>query len=267
MKYFGRLIKFGIKFIFSTILIIYSITLGLITKRGRQIISLILNHYNLKFLYFTPCPNLPTIAVNSVIGNEEIVILELKSKDGNVTLNELAIINSIVKRAHPKSIFEIGTFDGRTTLNMAYNSPNDCKVFTLDLSPSNADKMLFNPTNYDKTLINNSVCGERILKSNYAFKTKIIQLYGDSANFDFQDYYNNIDIVFVDGAHSYDYALKDSYTALKLLRNNAGIIIWHDYKNGSEVVRAIGTVIYKMPNIKIFHIEGTTFAFFEKNKI
>ncbi|MDP2922977.1 MAG: class I SAM-dependent methyltransferase [Candidatus Omnitrophota bacterium] len=244
---------------------LYSITLGLITKKGRQAISFILNHSGLRFLNMSCYPNLPTISVNSVIGDEQIVVLEPKSKDGNVSLDELVIINGIIKRVHPKYIFEIGTFNGRTTLNMAYNSPEDCKVFTLDLPNNNADKMLLKLTDYDKLLINQSDRGERVLKSDYQFKTKIIQLYGDSASYDFQCYYNSIDIVFVDGAHSYDYALKDSYTALKLLKNNTGVIIWHDYEEGVEVVKAIDAVIRKMPDLKFFHIEGTSLAFCERN--
>ncbi len=32
-------------------------------------------------------------------------------------------------------LFEIGTFDGRTSLNLAFSSPADCEVYTLDTTP------------------------------------------------------------------------------------------------------------------------------------
>ena len=36
-------------------------------------------------------------------------------------------------------------------------------------------------------------------------------------------------MIFVDGAHSYEYVLHDSRHALKLLKDGKGLILWHDY--------------------------------------
>jgi predicted O-methyltransferase YrrM len=62
-------------------------------------------------------------------------LIEGKAKPGNIGVLELAAIVTIAKIVNPSTIFEIGTFDGRTTLNLAKNCPNS-KIFTLDL-PSN----------------------------------------------------------------------------------------------------------------------------------
>ena len=55
--------------------------------------------------------------------------------DGNMAPHELETVASIVATVKPKRIFEIGTFDGRTTLNMALNAP-DAQIYTLDLPAS-----------------------------------------------------------------------------------------------------------------------------------
>jgi hypothetical protein len=47
---------------------------------------------------------------------------------------------------------------------------------------------------------------------------RIIQLYGNSATFEFAPYRDTIDLAFVDGSHSYDYVISDSRNALQLLR-------------------------------------------------
>ena len=58
----------------------------------------------------------------------DIKMLEPQSANGNVTVFELFAINFITAARSPKVIFEIGTFDGRTTLNMAANSPGICSI-------------------------------------------------------------------------------------------------------------------------------------------
>src|SRR5438094_3470483 len=42
--------------------------------------------------------------------------------DGNVSAHELEILSKLVKLTDPARLFEIGTFDGRTTLNLAAQS-------------------------------------------------------------------------------------------------------------------------------------------------
>lgn len=70
------------------------------------------------------------------------------------------------------------------------------------------------------------------------YEKKIIQLYGDSARFDFRDFYDLLDFVFVDGAHSYEYAKFDSETAFKLI-DSRGFILWHDYGSWPRVITAL----------------------------
>ena len=57
---------------------------------------------------------------------------------------------------------------------------------------------------------------------------RITRLWGDSASFDFSPYYDTVDLFFVDGAHTYEYARKDTESASKCVRPN-GVIAWHDY--------------------------------------
>jgi hypothetical protein len=67
--------------------------------------------------------------------------------------------------------------------------------------------------------------GERFSCRGY----NIVQLYGDSGTFDFSPYYGNVDFMFIDGSHAYDYVKNDTLAALKMVRVG-GTIIWHDYR-------------------------------------
>ena len=146
--------------------------------------------------------------------------------DGNVSAFEIDVINRLVKSNNPKTLFEIGTFDGRTTLNMAAHSAPDAHIYTLDLPPSGIDTTALKIDHGDRLFIDKPSSGARFIGSDVLHK--ITQLYGDSATFDFQAYFGKVDFLFVDGSHSRDYVIQDSMTALKLVREN-GIILWHDY--------------------------------------
>ena len=43
------------------------------------------------------------------------------------------VIANLAEQAEPPTAFEIGTFDGRTTLNIAANLRPPARVYTLDL--------------------------------------------------------------------------------------------------------------------------------------
>jgi len=51
------------------------------------------------------------------------------------SIAELAYMAMICRALKPRKIFEIGTFRGRTALNFALNSPDNCTIYTMDLPP------------------------------------------------------------------------------------------------------------------------------------
>lgn len=124
-------------------------------------------------------------------------------------LREVLTIALICQHLMPKKIFEIGTFTGSTTLTMATNSDAETEVFTLDL-----DEQDERVGSYfrDKEIPN-----------------KITQLFGNSLVFDFEPFQSSMDVVFVDGDHSYKGVAADTKTAFHLLRPG-GVIIWDDYR-------------------------------------
>lgn len=187
-----------------------------------------------------PPQDIPAVELKSLVPHPApVVMLEPDSANGNVTEWELFCIAQIIADRKPKACFEIGTFDGRTALNMAANMAEDGHVYTLDLPPSGLDHTALKIAHGDESFINKEASGTRFRDTPYA--SKITQLWGDSATFDYADYHGRMDLVFVDGSHSYDYVKKDTETALKLLKPEGGIILWHDYgsKYWKDLTRAM----------------------------
>jgi predicted O-methyltransferase YrrM len=146
--------------------------------------------------------------------------------DGNLTALELEILCKLVRHTNPKILFEIGTFDGRTTLNLAAHSRPDAQVYTLDLPRQGCADAQLPLDRSDYRYINKDKSGLRFRGSDV--EHNIHQLYGDSARFDFRPYRDGVDFLFIDGSHSYRYVLHDSRQAMRMIRSR-GLILWHDY--------------------------------------
>ncbi len=167
-------------------------------------------------------------------------LLEPEKANGNVRLSELGILGAVASGLPDRTpLFEIGTFDGRTTLNLALNAPSGCTVYTLDLPP--ARDTVFELAQGEAHMVDKPRPGVRC----EAYKTvypsaisRIHQLLGDSAAFDFSPYQNACSMVFVDGSHAYDYTMSDTRTAMTLVRKG-GVVLWHDYGVWPGVTKAL----------------------------
>jgi len=258
---FKRLIRFINKYAVAAVSCAYTLTIGLLFSKNRILLSDICKifGYNPKLIP----PRVPTITIPETLRDNTLVqIREPIDINGNITILELVVIAKLIAQYKPLRLFEIGTFDGRTTLNMAANSPEEAMVFTLDLPKeqlhSAALVLSGKHSAGDKIFIDKNASGSRYMRTDC--QSKIMQLYGDSATFDFGPFFNTMDFVFIDGSHSYDYVMNDSGISLKLLRNGKGIIVWHDYDTVWEgVTGALNKLYGTEPGYaKIRHISGTS---------
>lgn len=256
----NRIIKkipsFVIKYIYSLFSSLYLFTVGCLFVKNRILMGQIYDHFDI----FKPKLILPQIHFSEIIKTKKpIQIIEPVWQRGNITYFELLVINLLVKEFNPKNMLEIGTFNGRTALNLAVNSAPDAKVYTIDL-PKTISPVLRLAAD-SRQFIDKEIIGERFLNQN---TSKIIQLYGDTATFDFTPYFNTIDMVFIDGAHSFEYVMNDSRIALKLLRQGKGLILWHDYNTSKDhkgAAKALHKIQSENPEFKMFHIKNTSLVF------
>ena len=167
------------------------------------------------------------VQLSDLLKNDELslTLAPVKSREHNVTAFELLSICALVKDFNAKNVFEIGTYDGRTSRAIAMNLPEDGMLYTLNL-PSETKNVDLETSPVDVNLAAKVESGERFLNRPEAKKIK--QVWGDSAKHDFSDYYGTMDAVFIDGAHSEAYAKNDTEAAFKLLKEYGGLIIWHD---------------------------------------
>jgi hypothetical protein len=183
------------------------------------------------------------------IANQEVT-LRHRFEPWSLPYGEAFVLAQITACLQPKSIFEIGTFTGGSTLIMAQHSPLDAQVYTLDLPPDRLRLPGDEPEQSERI-------GERFRGTPYA--RKITQLVGDSGAFDFSPYSRSMQLVFIDAVHTYEYVMNDSRAALDLL-SQGGVIIWDDCSAEQPgVITALDELATSMP---IWRIAGTRFALF-----
>ena len=167
----------------------------------------------------------------------------------------------ITKLIAAKRIFEIGTLDGYSALHFAMNSESDTKIFTLDLSPEADGNTVLKSTTVD---ISHQMKHSKVQKYRFSdtpYDNKINCLFGDSANYDYSEFYNSIDLFFIDGAHSYEYVKSDTLNALKCIRVG-GIIAWHDY--GRMGVNGVTKWLreFSRRGNKVYSVPGSSLAYY-----
>lgn len=150
---------------------------------------------------------------------------------GNHTIETTCKICLIVQWLKPRTILEIGTYNGLTSLQMALNAP-DAVVFTIDLPPGGESEIPLREV--DRQLTGKSLDAFGSAKGSYfegRTDLEIRQLFGDSAVFDYRDVISGtVDLVLIDAAKDYDHVRVDTENALDLI-SDGGVVLWHNYGN------------------------------------
>jgi predicted O-methyltransferase YrrM len=143
---------------------------------------------------------------------------------------EQYVLAGFAQTRDPHCIFEIGTYDGATTLLLARNAP-EAQVITIDLPAHQLEHL----SEKDRGGLTPESIGYRFRDQPEA--TRITQLRGDSRTFDFSAWYGSADIVLVDADHDYEAVKADTATALRLVAPG-GLVVWDDYTDSWPGVQA-----------------------------
>lgn len=185
-----------------------------------------------------------------------------KENYGTMPGVESAYSGAIVQAMQPRTILVIGEHKGYLTKYLAECAGDDCLIFTVELPQSLAAKHGATPLdNINKSFVNYSEeqIGEAWRGSPVA--DRIIGLAGDStsraATSLFGQLKGLIDLVVVDGDHSYSSVLKDLNSANDLL-SEKGVILVDDFWKPArlfEVTEAALRVRREIPELShLYHL-------------
>jgi len=205
---------------------------------------------------------IPTVAPDQLfpgLFENSVRLLELgKNRRSATTLLESYVLASVVRFVDARTLFEFGTFEGRTTLQLALNSPDEAVVYTLDLPQD------FTATQYKLSFPEESQA-RRLpvggLFQPYEVAGKIKQIYADSARANYESLRGKVDFIFIDADHGYNYVKSDSENAFSML-SSKGVILWHDYASRWRDVTLYLREVVKQQDKRIYHLAGTNLAIY-----
>lgn len=191
--------------------------------------------------------------------SERIVSVALPSRrgTGGTSLLETMLIIAAARIVNARRVFEIGTFLGGNTLNMALNLPDDARIFTLDLDEQHAVDVKQLPE--DAPLTQLHLASQSSLDfAGTSVAGKISTLVGNSTTFDFSAWRNSVDLSFIDGGHDFATVKSDTENAFGMASvERPSCILWHDYR--SWEYPALTCYLDDLAKEqKIFHVEDTT---------
>lgn len=201
---------------------------------------------------------LPEIQLDQIVGADacEPELVPIPYEDGALPDDQARVLLAILVWANPKTVLEIGTFFGATTLRMAHALPT-AKIHTVDLPDSfSANEFLT-----DFHLINRRLVG---LEFRARASRNVVQHFADTMSWDF----NGTGLptfFFIDASHSYQ-AVKNDSEKCYALCNGAGIFLWHDCAaTHPDVVRLLRE--WRVAGRDIRVIENTTLAFLDSRYV
>ena len=171
------------------------------------------------------------------------------------------IVAALCDRLGARTFFEFGTYWGRTAWTVAMNNPG-IRVFTLDLPNREAASGLQLEFT-DQYLLQEWRRGEAFLET--AEADRIERLFGDSATFDYSRYEASIDVVYIDGSHSYSYVKNDTEAALRML-GPRGVIVWDDYPAYNGVYAYLQEFAQRM-DTTLLHLQGTRLVIYSRERL
>ena len=190
---------------------------------------------------------------------------------GDTTVQDIVLLTLAAKAIGAKRVFEIGSFRGRTSLNLARNLDPDARIFALDLDEREAAEMglrnrLLAGSGIEVELPAEDPTGECIESGavEEELRRKVTQLRGNSLRFDFSPYRGNVDFVFVDGGHTYEVVASDTANALEMVRPG-GVVAWHDCDhNWPGVIRYLNEL---SKTRRLYRYGDTSLVFYQRQDV
>jgi hypothetical protein len=180
---------FLVRYMVSLLCCAYVHTAGALFRLGRKRIRTINSVFGFTLLDTNPDPlNLvPEITLADLCPEDRLIrCMKPEFESGGIFPFEMICMNVIVAHFSPERVFEIGTFNGRTALNIAANTLPHTRIFTLDLPFGKSPSTTLRQHPWDARFIETRGNGRYYRES--SFRDKITQLNGDSATFDFTPY-------------------------------------------------------------------------------
>lgn len=145
-------------------------------------------------------------------------------------------------------------------MNLSANSPEGSILYTVDLPENNFGIDFIDVKSPHNNDTRNLTKIGHLIEDEKNHKIQIIR--EDSSKLNFKESIGNVDLVFIDGCHQFEYVKMDSINSFEILNLN-GFLIWHDYGYVGDVSLFVDKWATQIKR-KVKRIAGTRIAYIIK---
>lgn len=200
---------------------------------------------------------LPDITITQLTGEIKEEVKHYSFMEGTTLISDLSFLMAMARQYENCSYLEMGTWRGETLANMAQVA-KQCTGITLGPDDMRAFGM----------------AEEIVACQGYYLKDQpnINMIFGNTQTYDFTHLHGQFDLVFIDADHSKESIESDTKNALKLLRDDQSVIVWHDYGWNTDQVRynTLSGILDGMPkelHPYLYHVGSTKCAVYTKAQV
>jgi predicted O-methyltransferase YrrM len=199
---------------------------------------------------------LPSIDLLDLFPSFDETITHYSFLEGTSLPTDIALLKMLARSYQDCTYLEIGTWRGESIINV-FEVTKSCDSVDLPAAELKirgaSDKVISNQDFFIKDLE-----GIRKIRVN-------------SMDFDFNSLKKKYDLIFVDGDHHYLSVKSDTENVHRLLKDDASVIVWHDYATSPERVRheVLAGILDGLPadeHKNLYHVSNTLCAFFSRKK-
>lgn len=132
---------------------------------------------------------------------------------------DYAFLKALMLNLGFRTYLEVGTWMGES---IAAVSEVADKCYSVSMPDDNKEIV-----GYFKNILNKSNFSRYFSRE----RENIVHFYGDSKTFDYKRIKDKVDLVFIDGDHSYEGVKKDTDNIFKFIDKESSIVVWHDFKD------------------------------------
>ena len=189
----------------------------------------------------------------------EIALPLCLDTDGSTSMSELCILALVTKLLKPKTVFEFGTYKGRTTSMFILNVENGASVISLDLPTegrlSDAQRREYIDT--DATLVAHRRPAQFVYQLHLETRCRLLAC--SSLDFDPAPYAGSVELGFIDAAHALPFVRNDTQKMATMVAPG-GLVFWHDYGGKGRFYPLAEYLEELSERVPIYRITGTSLA-------